>query len=148
MTMRLNWGVAVAAFYSVFALSTVGFVVFAMSRQVDLVSADYYAQALAHDSHVQAMANAQSLGAAVGATVTPEHVVVHVPPAMAAQLRGTATLYRPADADADRTIALVPAADGQQAIPLAGLAAGRWRVQLKWSAEGRDYYAERDIRIP
>lgn len=148
MTVRLNWGFAVAAFYSVFALSTVGFVVFAMGRRVDLVSADYYAQALAHDRHVQAVANADALGQAVAAAVDGGHVLITLPPSMATHMRGTATLYRAADAGADRTVSLIPDADGRQAIPLAGLAAGRWQLQLTWSADGRDYYVERDIRIP
>ena len=62
MKMRVHWGVAVAVFYTAFALSTVGFVAFAMTRDVDLVSDDYYAQALAHDRHMQAVANGDALG--------------------------------------------------------------------------------------
>jgi nitrogen fixation protein FixH len=146
--LRMHWGVAVALFYSVFALSTVGFVVYAMSRDVNLVSEDYYARALAHDGRVQALANADALGAGVGATVAAEHVRVRVPAAMASLVRGTVTLYRPADARADRTVALVPAADGTQSLTIAGLAPGLWRLQMQWSADGHDYYAERDIRIP
>jgi nitrogen fixation protein FixH len=146
--LRMHWGVAVALFYSVFALSTVGFVVYAMSRDVDLVSEDYYARALAHDDRLQARANADALGAGVGATVTADHVRVRVPAAMAPLVRGTVTLYRPADARADRAVALVPAADGTQSLAIAGLAPGLWRLQMQWSADGHDYYAERDIRIP
>ena len=148
MRLRMHWGVAVALFYTAFALSTVGFVVYAMSRDVDLVSDDYYSRALAHDGRVQAIANADALGAAVGASVVADHVRVRVPPAMASLVRGTVTLYRPADARADRTVALVPTADGTQAIPTAGLASGRWRLQMEWSADGHDYYAERDVRMP
>ena len=44
MKIRVHWGVAVAVFYTAFALSTVGFVAFAMTRDVDLVSVDYYQQ--------------------------------------------------------------------------------------------------------
>ena len=148
MAPRVHWGVAVAVFYTAFALSTVGFVVFAMSRDVELVSEDYYARALEHDGHMQAQANGDALGRAVTATVAEGHVLVRVPPDMASLVRGTATLYRAADAAADRTIALVPAADGTVVIPTTGLASGRWRVKLVWSADGRDYYAERDIRLP
>lgn len=148
MRVRVNWGVAVATFYTVFALSTVGFVVFAMGRQVDLVSEDYYARALAHDQRAQAIANADALGSAVGASVVDDRVEVRVPASMAAQVRGNLTLYRAADADADRTIAFVPEPDGRQAIPLAGLAPGHWQLQMQWVADGRDYYAEHHLRIP
>lgn len=145
--MKFHWGVAVAVFYAAFALSTVGFVVYALSRDVELVSDDYYARALAHDGHMQAVANAEALGTALGVTVSVNRLDVRMPPGMAPRVRGTATLYRAADARADRAVALAPAADGTQVIPTAGLAPGRWRLQLQWSADGRDYYAERDIRL-
>lgn len=50
MTIRLHWGTGIALAYTTFALATIGFVVFAMQRPVDLVSADYYADALRHAS--------------------------------------------------------------------------------------------------
>lgn len=148
MAVRIHWGIAVAVFYTVFALSTVGFVVFAMSRDVELVSDDYYARALQHDGHMQAVANADALGTAVQATVVDGRLTLRMPVAMAPLVRGTATLYRPASAAADRTVALVPAADGTMLVPTTGLASGRWQLHVRWSADGRDYYTERDLRLP
>ena len=80
MKLRMHWGVAVAVFYTAFALSTVGFVAFAMTRDVELVSDDYYQQALAHDRHMQAVANGDALGAALGATRLPDEVRSACPP--------------------------------------------------------------------
>jgi nitrogen fixation protein FixH len=147
MKLRMHWGVAVAVFYTAFALSTVGFVTFAMSRDVELVSADYYQRALAHDRHMQAVANGEALGAAMDTTTAGE-VRLRVPAGMPAAMRGTATLYRPADSHADRTTALTPAADGTMVIPTAGLASGRWLLRVQWSDGDRDYYIERDLHLP
>ena len=36
------------------------------------------------------------------------------------------------------------AADGRQRISVSGYQAGRWVVQLQWSADGRDFYTERE----
>ena len=148
MKLRMHWGVAVAVFYTIFALGTVGFVAFAMTRDVELVSVDYYAQALAHDRHMQAVANGDALGTAAGATLAEGQVRLRLPATMVSGLRGTATLYRASDAHADRTLALAPAADGTIVIPTAGLASGRWQLRIQWSAGGRDYYLERDLRLP
>ena len=41
MRITFNWGTGIAAVYTVFALATTGFVTFAMSQRVDLVSSDY-----------------------------------------------------------------------------------------------------------
>ncbi len=85
---------------------------------------------------MQAVANGQALGSAIGVTVGTDRLDVRVPPRMASLVRGSATLYRAANARADRTVALVPAPDGTQVIPTAGLAPGQWRLQLRWSADG------------
>lgn len=148
MTLRMNWGVGVVLFYTAFALSTLGFVAYAMTRDVELVADDYYARALDHDAHMRAVANAEALGTAFSVTVTPAGVVVQLPADMAATATGTATLYRPSDASADRRIGLAPAADGRVLLPIAGLAAGRWRLQVQWSVREQAYYAERELRLP
>jgi hypothetical protein len=150
MRIRIHWGIAVAMFYTLFALSTVGFVVFAMTQDVELVSADYYARGLQHDVHMQAVANADAIDRDLRVEVRAGagDVIVHWPAAMAPLVRGTATLYRPADARADRVVPLVPGADGTQAVSTAGLARGHWRLQLQWRVDERDYYTERDVRLP
>ena len=90
---------------------------------------------------------AQALATPDATTVAGE-VRFRVPAAMARAMRGTATLYRPSDSHADRTTALMPAVDGTIVIPTVGLASGRWQLRVQWSAGGRDYYFERDLRLP
>lgn len=149
MTIRFHPGIAVAVFYTAFALGTVGFVAFAMSQDVQLVTSEYYAEGLKHDARMQARANADALGPALQIRVEPEARAVRVqwPSEMASRVRGTATLYRPSDARADRSTPLVPDADGAVTLSTADLRAGHWRLKLFWSAHGRDFYAERDLRL-
>ncbi len=150
MSVRFHWGVAVVVFYTAFALSTVGFVVFAMTQDVELVSDDYYARSLEHDAHVQAAANADALGSALSIQLQADGQAVRLqwPPDMAPQVRGSATMYRPSDARADRAVPLVLAPDGTFVIPTTGLAPGHWRLKLQWRAGERGYYAERELRLP
>lgn len=51
--------------YTAFALATLGFVVFAMTQRVDLVRADYYEEAMRHDSMQVARARAAQQGSIV-----------------------------------------------------------------------------------
>jgi len=138
---RLHWGLAVAAVYTLFAGSTLGFVVFAVSHPVELVSADYYERALAHDARHAALARAASLGSAVQVAVDPggSAVVIALPAAHAATAKGLVTLYRPSDVHADRVVAVAPDEAGRQRVPLAGLARGRWLVRVDWTAAGVSY---------
>ena len=73
MTVRLHYGVAVAVFYTAFASATVGFVAFAMTQEVQLVSRDYYERSLQHDSQMRARANAEMLGDGLKVAVDHSH---------------------------------------------------------------------------
>jgi hypothetical protein len=76
--MRINWGAAIALVYITFAAATVSFVVFAIGRPVELVSADYYEQSLKHDAHRQAIANADALGEAVRIAAAEDAPVIEI----------------------------------------------------------------------
>jgi nitrogen fixation protein FixH len=147
--MRLSWGTGIAAVYVLFALCTVGFVTFAMGQPVQLVSADYYAQSLRHDRRIAARANTQALGSlfSCGVSDADDALELRLPGHHRADAAGTVTFYRPSDAATDRVVPLSLEADGQQRIPLAGLAAGRWRVQVEWQAGGVPYYHEQSVDI-
>ena len=144
--LRLHWGTGIAAVYTIFAASTMGFVLFALSRPVDLVSADYYERSLTHDARLAAIARADALGPGLRLEIDArgDAIAIALPPEQAAA-QGQVTLYRPSDASADRTFTLAVDRDGHQRIPLAGLATGRWLVRVEWTAGGLTYYRERAL---
>jgi hypothetical protein len=146
---RIHWGIAVAIAYTVFASATAGFVAFAMSHPVQLVSGDYYERALTHDAHVAAIARTQALGPrfAIEVTAGGDALIVTVPAEAAAGAHGRVSLYRPADAGADRAVALHLDARGRQQVSLVGLAAGHWRARVEWTALGKAYFAEHVVAL-
>lgn len=143
---RLNWGTGIAAVYAVFAASTLGFVGFAMSRPVDLVSPDYYQRSLRQDQRMEAIDNARRLGPALSVTVEPatQRLSVTLPGTAPS---GSLTLYRPSDASSDRRLPLA-LSNGRQSVDTAGMAAGHWVVQLDWTADGRSFYYETPVLLP
>jgi nitrogen fixation protein FixH len=143
--LHIHWGIAVAVAYTLFASVTAGFVAFAMSHPVQLVSSDYYERSLAHDAHLAAVSRTQALGQgfSLDVAVSGDVLLVTVPADAASGATGRITLYRPADAKADRTVTLSLDAQHQQRVPLAGLAPGRWRARVEWTALGKAYFAER-----
>jgi hypothetical protein len=148
-TRRLHWGVAIAAAYTMFAASTIGFVAFAISRPVDLVSADYYARSLDHDDHVAAIARARALGPTLQCVLSDDGrtLALQLPRDLARAASGRVRLYRPSDGRADRTTPLRLGANGSQQLSLDGLARGRWTLQLEWRANGLTYYHERSLDL-
>ena len=148
MRLTWNWGTGIAVLYSSFALSTIGFVAFAMSRPVSLVSADYYEQSLREDAKREATGNALALGAQLSLAVSrPDRLEVRLPLDQVAVASGTLTFYRASDATQDRVVVLKIAADGTQSIPLEGLASGQWLAKMRWNANGRAFYVEHPVAI-
>ena len=148
MTIRWHWGVGVGVVYGIFAASTLGFVAFAMSRPVSLVSDDYYADSLREDQKRAAVANARALGDRVRVSnADGRTLAVTLPVEQPRTVSGTVTLYRASDAAADRVVALALQADGTQRIPLRELHAGQWLVRLRWTGDGRDFYVEQAIEV-
>jgi hypothetical protein len=143
---KINWGTGIALTYTAFALATSGVVAFAMTRRVDLVSPDYYAQSLQQDRHMAAVRNAAGLRPAPAIVQTgARSIVVHVPGGRAAGTRGAITLYRASDATADRELPLAMDDREEQRVSLAGLGPGHWIVKLYWSSGGREYYVEQPV---
>jgi hypothetical protein len=139
--LPFNWATGIVLSYVVFATATLGFVVFALRRPVDLVAPDYYAQSLRQDRQMEAVRNARDLHATVVQSVE-RGLLVTLPAAQAGDARGSVTLYRPSDASADRVVALKTDAAGRQQIPLQGLEPGVWSVRVRWTAQGREFYVE------
>jgi hypothetical protein len=157
--VRINWGVAITIVYITFATATVSFVVFAVGRPVELVSADYYEQSLKHDAHRRAMANAEALGDAVRIAAVEDAaedaagdartiaISIATPTAQtrALPVTGTVTLYRPSDQTGDRVTALSLDDEGHQRIRVESAARGRWVVKLAWRAGRQDFYREQTV---
>jgi nitrogen fixation protein FixH len=146
MVVRFNWGTGIALVYVAFAAGTLAFVVFAMTQTVDLVSPDYYAQSLRQNERMEAVRNAQALGALPAIVQTDgRRVLLTLGAGQAESARGTVTLYRASDARADRVLPLALDAAGRQEIPLEGMPAGHWTLKLDWTAGGRSYYVEQAV---
>jgi len=144
MTLHWNWGTKVALVYGLFATGTLAMVAIAVSHRVDLVSPDYYAQALATDSRMAARENARHL---TGFSISEDADGLVITWPHTPDGGGTVTLYRASDAAADRVTPVAPARDGRQVVGLSGLPSGAWRLQVSWQYGGSPYYIERVLTL-
>jgi nitrogen fixation protein FixH len=147
--LRVNWGTGIALAYALFVAGTTAFVIFALGRPVELVSADYYEQSLTYDQRLDAARRGDALGDAVRVAQAPDGraLIVRLPRERASASTGTLTLYRPSSEAADRVVPLALDAEGDQRVPLAGVAAGRWIVKIEWQSQGRRYYRQAAVQV-
>jgi hypothetical protein len=151
MSLRIHWGFGIAFVYTAFALGTTGVAIFAMHERVDLVSADYYARSMNHDGHLAAVARARALeeAGALDVRISPDGRTVDLrwTDSDRGPLDGTITLYRAADAAADRVLPMLRDPSGHQRVSFPGLANGRWTLKLEWQEDAREYYTERELIV-
>ena len=147
---RSIWPYAIVAVFVLFA-AYIGFMVYrAMQTDVNLVSADYYQQELAHQQRMDAVARTAALPTPVGLRheAATQRLTLELPAALAGPaVRGQLHFFRPSDKALDFTLPLQSAADGQQVMSTSKMAPGLWRVQLDFTAGGRAYFLEQDLTL-
>lgn len=143
-----HWGTKIALVYGLFVTGTMTMVAIAVGQRTDLVTPDYYARSLRQDEQMLAERNTAALGASFTATqLAADQLRIEWPHRPES---GTVTLYRASNAGADRTFPIAAIASGPgavQDISLAALERGAWKAQITWTAQGRAYYAEREVTL-
>jgi nitrogen fixation protein FixH len=140
-----SWGVGITIVYSAFALATLGVVAFSFTQKVDLVADNYYKQELQFQQRINESTAAQALEKPLSWNFSDDRqsILITFPDAA----KATITLYRPSNSAHDKTFAVIAGEDGRTAIPLHGLRAGFWRIQIHWETGGKKFYNEFSINV-
>ena len=147
---RSAWPYAIVTVFVLFATYIGSMVYQAMQTDVNLVSADYYQQELAHQQRIDATARAVALPTPVQIRHEParQRLTLQLPAALAGQaVAGQVHFFRPSNHNLDFTVPLRLAADLQQSINTSKMPLGFWRVQLEFTADGRAYFIEQDLLL-
>lgn len=140
--IKVSWGTRLAIVYTTFAVGTLAWAGYAMSRDVDLVRPDYYEYSLGHDATMRAEQAANALGTSADISVDAEAVIIKVPTTSAIS-EGTVSLYRPNSVKLDRTYELRIDPNGVMRIPYKTMPPGQWKVTVEWIAGGTPYILSR-----
>jgi nitrogen fixation protein FixH len=142
------WPYSIIGFFALLICGIVTLIVIAVTHRESMVNANYYEQELRYQAQMESAARAQQCGASLQWDATGRLLRVAVPSAQLAQnLSGTIEFYRPSAPELDHSVQFIPGADGRQAVDVSKLAAGLWRVRLKWNAGGQNYFLEEKVAI-
>ena len=147
---RSPWPYAIVAVFVLFAAYIGSMVYQAMQTDVNLVSADYYQQELAHQQRMDAVARTAALPIPVQVRheAISQRLTLELPAALVGQgVQGQVHFFRPSDKALDFSLPLQPGADRQQAVNTSKMAPGLWRVQLDFAAGGQAYFLEQNFTI-
>jgi nitrogen fixation protein FixH len=141
-----RWAIGLIVAFGVFGAGLCVMVVASVTKNVDLVTDNYYEKGLRHEQQIQTVKRTQTLAEQVS-MATGNNVVAlsfpdRFPPAM---VKGEVLLYRPSDRRLDVAVPVRLDSVGQQRIPTGGLERGLWKVQLSWTYRGVNYYSEQPM---
>ena len=131
--------------YGGFVLLLAGSLYIANSQKNDLVTKDYYDRQIKYQEQIDRIQRATDLSNPFRLDYEPgsRQLAVHFPERFLSEdVRGSITLYRPSDANLDRSIPIALDDNGIQIIETDRLAQGLWRVKINCAVDTLDYYHE------
>ncbi|MBU3698428.1 MAG: hypothetical protein FGM33_00240 [Candidatus Kapabacteria bacterium] len=140
-----TWGRNIVIVYALFACATLGFVAFAMTQRVDLVSEHYYEDALNHDKTAAARYRARIMGARF--VLEPTQLRMLLSQGSIVDGKVVVDLQRPDDPRLDCHVEFESADLDSLIFSLNNLRAGVWRVGARWRSRSQDVRLDTVIRV-
>lgn len=146
--MKLNWGFGIATVYILFAGCMIFLAIKASQQHYDLVSQNYYDDAVKYQQKIDAGKNALLLTSKLSIEYLPEKKAVEISSTEKIKnIKGTLFFYKPDKAGDDFQIPFSTGNEGRELITLKQMAHGTWKIYVSWIAEGKDCYAEKKIFV-
>lgn len=145
------WPWSLVAFFAVFISAVIGFGIFAVRQNNDLVQPDYYEQEVRFQQQIDRVQRTQAFSQDVAVSFEPvtRSVRLSLPAAHAAKRpTGRIHFYRPSEAKLDFEVPVQLDAAGKQSVPGASLREGLWKVRVTWSVDGQEYYHDEALVAP
>lgn len=143
LKLKWNWGTGIALAYSAFAIMIIAFVVNSFSKQIDLVTPDYYAKELVFQGQIEKEKRSRALTKDVTFAMGSTKLDIQFPEDMKdTKISGKVQLFCPVDATKDISFPIETEPNGKQTIALNQVKTGRYKLQISWEANGLEYYKE------
>jgi hypothetical protein len=143
----MNWGAKIAIVYCTFAAG-IGYMAFrAANQNFDLVTPDYYAEELKHQSRIDAVDNANALSSSLRYQISSNEILLTFPKeCISKDLHGVVKLYCASDAQKDiqRSFTL---SDSLYTFKLPSDAKGSREIQVTWYANGKEFYYSKKVNL-
>jgi len=146
---KFSWGKGIIALYGFFMLGVALMVYISVTRQIDLVTPNYYEKEIKYQQQIDKINNTVKLENKLTTTMIAGNFVIVFPDDSIEErpLTGEITFYRPSDAKKDFKLPLTPGIDMKQVVNTEMLEKGLWKVSIDWNKDGVDYYSEEKIVI-
>lgn len=140
----MNFGKWIVFAFVAFALFIASLVTVCVKQDINLVSSDYYAQELNHQTKITLVENTESLKNVPDISVKGSVVTINYSDFDRVE-KGELKLLRPSDPKLDQNFTLNHSGERERHFPLTVWSKGLYRAGFQWTMDGKDYYIEKLI---
>lgn len=144
----MNWGYKILFVYLGFVALILGMVSLCIvQKDIFLVDNEYYKEEINYQSKIDKIGTTARLKTPVHFQFKAGQLLVQYP-VDARPAKGDLWLFRPSDARQDQHVPAHATDNGMQAISMATMKPGLWRVKLDWESQGHAYFCEEVLNVP
>ncbi len=149
MKKEKYWPIGITVFLIFFVLANVGFLIFALGIDTDLVSENYYEDELAYQQQIDRIQNAKRLSEPLRIDFEESGFLsLQFPKEMpTTEISGTIVLFRPDDKRRDNRIPIRVDENRRQFVDMSGLKKGNWNIKVFWNNNTEKYYNEAPVFV-
>lgn len=142
----MSWGKGIILVFAVFMLGIGVMVYQSITKNIDLVSNNYYEKELRYQEQIDKINNTNSLKDGLKVESTGNAIIITYP-SDKNKISGEISFYKPSDAKNDFKVNVEPGSDLKQVLNTDKLTKGLWKVQINWAMDGKDYFNEEKVMI-
>jgi hypothetical protein len=144
--MKISWGIKIIISFVVFILGIGTMVAISMSKNIDLVSENYYERELRYQEKIDMINRTNSLDEKPVIENKAGTIKLKFPGFFIKEnISGKVYFYRAMDKKKDFNVDIKINSEGIQEIPVFNLDKGSWKAEVIWSAKGQNYFIQSDI---
>jgi nitrogen fixation protein FixH len=145
----MNWGHKITIIFVAFAGMMIYMVVRSFQANVDLVTEDYYIQELNFQQQIDKTKNVKADQKEVSHRLTIEGVELQFSEkSTLSNLEGNINIYRPSEADMDKSISIALDSQMKQMISPEFFIPGKYILKIDWKEGETPYYQEIELMVP
>lgn len=145
--MKFNWGTGILIFLILFVMAAVGFVIFTLQFDANLVHKDYYEKGVDYSEQMKVNQRSVQFKNAFQIQLQENYLIVEIDESLSSRIdSGSVLLFRPSDRNRDIQLQVESKAS-RVSFPKQDLIFGRYILKFYWYSEGLKYEVDRPINI-
>ena len=146
--MKISWGIIVMLGFSLFAAGIIAMVSVSMTKNIDLVSDNYYEQGIKYQNQIDMKLNSAEFSDKIKTELKDSGLLIEYSgDLLKGNFSGEIKFYRSSDAKKDFKVNIETDEKGIQLIPVMNLDKGLWKVQFSFRKDNKNYFLEKSIFI-